>query len=244
MMAETHLGNKAIPAQAPERKPIVIIPARGGSKGIPKKNICSLGGLPLIAYSIKVALAATSVGRVFLSTDDEEIAKIGVDLGAEVPFLRSAENATDEAAPGGAIVEMLEHYTNHEAFPVDYMVLYPTSPFRTPEMLNFLAAKLREGYRKAATVYPVELPCEVFRKAANGRFVSTRLMRPGKKMIRQCGSVAGYSKLGKESNNYYHILTSPIEQIDIDCFTDLKLAQLVIENKLYDFNVSALDKGI
>ena len=65
-----------------------IIPARGGSKGVPRKNARPLAGLPLVAYSIRAALACPQVDRVLVSTDDEEIAAIAVEHGAEVPFLR------------------------------------------------------------------------------------------------------------------------------------------------------------
>src|SRR5512143_4189042 len=74
---------------------LAIIPARGGSKGIPRKNIRMFAGHPLIAYSIEAGLSARTVTRVILSTDDEEIAAVGRQYGAETPFLRPAEFAQD-----------------------------------------------------------------------------------------------------------------------------------------------------
>jgi CMP-2-keto-3-deoxyoctulosonic acid synthetase len=76
---------------------LAIIPARGGSKGVPKKNSKLLGDKPLIAYSIEAALLCTQFDSVVVSTDDENIAKLSKQLGAEVPFIRPAELATDEA---------------------------------------------------------------------------------------------------------------------------------------------------
>ncbi len=75
---------------------LAIIPARGGSKGIPRKNIRDFAGFPLIAYSIAAAKQSESVTRVIVSTDDEEIAAVARELGAEVPFLRPDELAQDE----------------------------------------------------------------------------------------------------------------------------------------------------
>ena len=74
---------------------ICLIPARGGSKGLPRKNILDLAGKPLIAHSIDVALATPSIKRVFVSTDDEEIAETAREYGAEVPFLRPSDLASD-----------------------------------------------------------------------------------------------------------------------------------------------------
>ena len=76
---------------------IAIIPARGGSKGLPGKNIKEMCGKPLIAYTIEAALAAKSIDHVILSTDDEEIAAVAKKYGAEVPFMRPAELASDTA---------------------------------------------------------------------------------------------------------------------------------------------------
>ena len=74
---------------------IAVIPARGGSKGIPRKNIADICGKPLIAYAIEVALNTPEISTVFVSTDDNEIAEIAKSLGAEVPFLRPAYLADD-----------------------------------------------------------------------------------------------------------------------------------------------------
>ena len=73
-----------------------IIPARGGSRRIPRKNIRPLGGKPLIAYTIEAAVAATTLDRLIVSTDDEEIAKVAQSYGADVPFIRPARLAADD----------------------------------------------------------------------------------------------------------------------------------------------------
>ena len=78
-------------------KVLAIIPARGGSKGIPRKNIKNFAGAPLLAWSIQAAKDANTITRVIVSTDDEEIAQIAREWGAEVPFLRPAELAEDSS---------------------------------------------------------------------------------------------------------------------------------------------------
>ena len=78
-----------------ERRVLGVITARGGSKSVPRKNVLELGGKPLLAWTIEAARASRRLDRVILSTDDDEIATIGRDQGAEVPFVRPAELATD-----------------------------------------------------------------------------------------------------------------------------------------------------
>ena len=107
---------------------IAIIPARGGSKGIPRKNIVSVGGKPLLQWTIEAACAASCVSRIVVSTDDEEIADTARMLGAEVPFLRSANLARDDTPGIDPIIEMLNTLGTVETWAC---VLQPTSPLRT-----------------------------------------------------------------------------------------------------------------
>lgn len=109
-----------------------LLTARGGSKGIPRKNIRLVGGKPLIAWSIEAALASRRVARTIISTDDEEIAQIACQWGAQAPFLRPAELAQD-ASPHLAVVRhALDWLAENEGYHPDYiLLLQPTSPFRT-----------------------------------------------------------------------------------------------------------------
>ncbi len=105
--------------------------ARGGSKGISRKNVRLLGGKPLIAHAIDIALACPALGRVLVSTDDAEIAAVALDCGAHVPFLRPAELASDTASEWLAWRHAIEWVETHEA-PFEIFVSLPaTSPFRT-----------------------------------------------------------------------------------------------------------------
>lgn len=107
---------------------VAIIPARGGSKGIPNKNIIEVGGKPLIAYTIETALQSKYVDNIFVTTDSEKIAKISRQWGASVPFLRPSILATDDAKIIDAVIHTLENLP--ELY--DYvLILQPTQPLRT-----------------------------------------------------------------------------------------------------------------
>ena len=114
-----------------------IIPARGGSKSIPKKNITPLGGKPLIAHSITQSLRSKLIDRTIVSTDDDEIATISRDWGAEVPFMRPLELAQDKSTDLPVFIHALEWLRDDEGYKPDIIVhLRPTSPIRTPELID------------------------------------------------------------------------------------------------------------
>ncbi len=114
-------------------KPLIIIPARGGSKGIPKKNIAMLDGRPLIDYTIKAALATAAPCQIILSTDSEEIASVARDCGLDTPYRRPAELATDTAGSREVMLDAMD-WAGKEGREYDAVVLLqPTSPLRKPE---------------------------------------------------------------------------------------------------------------
>jgi len=110
---------------------LAIIPARGGSKGLPKKNIKELCGKPLIAWSIEAGLKSKYIDEVMVTTDYQDIAKIAKENGASVPFLRPAELSTDTATSFEAINHTIEFYRDNLKKEFDYIILLePTSPLR------------------------------------------------------------------------------------------------------------------
>ncbi len=116
-------------------KIIAIIPARGGSKRIPRKNIKNFLGQPIIKYSIDAALQTNIFDEVMVSTDDQEIAEIARKYGAKVPFLRSKKNSDDYATTADVIVEVLLEYKKRGK-EYDYaFCIYPAAPFVTSEKL-------------------------------------------------------------------------------------------------------------
>ena len=122
-------------------KNLCIIPARGGSKRIPRKNIKPFMGKPIMAYSIEAALESGIFDEVMVSTDDEEYAGIARRYGAKVPFMRSAATANDYATTEDVLVEVLDEYKKQGKEFDNLCCLYSTAPFVT-------AARLKEAYDK------------------------------------------------------------------------------------------------
>src|SRR5688572_19439839 len=100
---------------------VAVIPARGGSKGLPRKNIRVLAGKPLIAYSIEAAKNCPLIDRVILSTDDQEIADIGKKFGAEVPFLRPSAIAVDDATTESVLIHAIDWLEKNENYKTDIL---------------------------------------------------------------------------------------------------------------------------
>lgn len=125
------------------KRVIAIIPARGGSKGLPGKNIRPLCGKPLIAWSIERALQSHYVDAVVVTTDSHEIADVALRYGAEVPFLRPAHLASDTASSVDTVLHALDHYRDTLGKTFDYVVLLePTSPLREVGDIDSMLDKL------------------------------------------------------------------------------------------------------
>jgi CMP-N,N'-diacetyllegionaminic acid synthase len=147
---------------------IAIIPARGGSKGLPGKNIRDLCGKPLIAWSIEAGLHSQYIDEVMVTTDSEAIAAIGKQYGASVPFLRPAELASDGATSYSAVEHTLNFYTTQQRRNFDFVALLePTSPLRAKtdidEMLEKLAS-LSEQYDAIVSLGQVHEHPEIVKK--------------------------------------------------------------------------------
>ena len=128
------------------KKILAIIAARGGSKGIPKKNIIDLGGHPLIAYSIAVAKLSKLIERIIVSTDSEEIAEISKKYGAEVPFIRPEEYARDNSPDKEFVQHAINWFKEKENYAPEYMVhIRPTTPLRKPEIIDEAIEKFLNG---------------------------------------------------------------------------------------------------
>ncbi|KAF5422772.1 MAG: N-acylneuraminate cytidylyltransferase/CMP-N,N'-diacetyllegionaminic acid synthase [Candidatus Methanomarinus sp.] len=126
-------------------KVIAIIPARGGSKGIPKKNIKMLAGKPLIAHIIETALKVRELDRVIVSTEDEELSKIANKYGAEVPFIRPEELARDETPTLPVLQHAIEYLEEREDYKPDIvLLLYATSPLLKHERVSEAIRMLKD----------------------------------------------------------------------------------------------------
>lgn len=130
---------------------IATVCARGGSKGLPRKNVLPFAGKPLIAHTIEQALACPLIDGVYVSTDDDEIAQVSATYGAQVPYRRPAELASDQAPKLPAIEHLVRHL-EEGGLVVDTIVdLQPTSPLRSAEDLAGAVAK-REGAELVVSV--------------------------------------------------------------------------------------------
>ena len=145
---------------------IAIIPARGGSKGIPRKNIVDINGKPLISYSIEHALNSKLINRVIVSTEDEEIAKISQDFGAEVPIFRPKELAQDHVLDLPVFEHMLKFLKDNEDYEADIVVhLRPTAPYRKIKWIDeaielLIVNKNADSVRSVSE--PLQHPYRVF----------------------------------------------------------------------------------
>ena len=140
-----------------ERRVVAIIPARGGSKGLPGKNVRPLAGKPLIAYSIEAAKASPYVHRVLVTTDDPEIARVAREHGAEAPFLRPAELAQDLTPTEPVLRHAVEWLEAHEGYRAEIVVfLQPTDIFRKRSIIDAVVKALLddETLESAFVAYP------------------------------------------------------------------------------------------
>lgn len=137
---------------------IAIIPARGGSKGLPRKNVRSLCGKPLIAYTIECALKSKYIDRIIVSTDDDEIAEISLKFGAEVPFMRPDYLASDTALAIDNYIYTIDRLEKKDNISInDFIVLQPTSPLKIVEDIDNAIELFREKNADSVISYTKEL---------------------------------------------------------------------------------------
>lgn len=154
---------------------LALIPARGGSKSIPRKNIVPLAGFPLIAYSIAAGLAAETVTRVIVSTDDEEIAAVARRYGAETPFLRPAEHSQDNTPDLPVFFHALEWLAENEGYHPEIVVqLRPTSPLRRARHIDEAVYRLMahpQADSIRAVIPPFQNPFKMWRIGPDGLMI-------------------------------------------------------------------------
>ena len=154
---------------------IAYVPVRGGSKGVPKKNIHPLGGYPLIAYAIACAKLSKHISRVIVSTDSEEIAEIALQHGAEVPFIRPSEFAQDMSPDRGHTLHAINWFKENEVNVPEYWVhLRATTPLRDPHVVDeaILEIKNNPDSTSLRSGHPApESPCKWFQRDNHGYFI-------------------------------------------------------------------------
>ena len=223
---------------------LIVVPARGGSKGLPRKNARSLGDLPLLGWTAEaVRAAALDSPACILSTDDEEIAAIGRSVGLDVPFMRPPALATDEASAESVTLHALDWLASERGInPAAVMWLQPTSPFRNPESLQQAMTMLvtsgcpgvigvKPVYRSPKTLFNTNaqmdlVPLDAGVEAANRRQALQPLYTPnGALYLVRTGTLrAGRSffPLGARG-----IVMDQIASIDIDDPLDWSIASAI-----------------
>lgn len=220
---------------------ITIIPARGGSKGIPGKNIRELGGKPLIAWTIEAAHRCPDISRVIVSTDDEAIAEIARVWKAEVPELRPQKLAQDNSSLDLTVAHTLRVLTSKFPInPLGYLLMLPTSPFRSQELIDKAASTLKSGnYASFQTLRKMPIQNGKHITVEHGKTSPIRtpgLNRPNT-YYRPYGLLSGAVCLNNLQPGYtqcrYHIIDNELELIDIDTEKDFSIAERVIQNMKY-----------
>lgn len=225
---------------------VAVVPARGGSKSIPRKNLAATAGKPLLVWTLEVAHGCPIVDRVVLSTEDEEIARVGLAHGAEVPFRRPAELAGDDT-PGMAVVEhALLWLQERERYRPDYVLsLQPTSPLRTrKDVEEAFAISQREEADAVVSVTRVrEHPAWMKTVDAKGRLAdafelpvpSTRQELPAFHVLNGAIYLATVDVVLSRKTWYtdrtYAYVMPPERSIDIDTMWDLRVAEMILRER-------------
>jgi CMP-N,N'-diacetyllegionaminic acid synthase len=225
---------------------LTLIPARGGSKGIPRKNLALIGGIPLIVFTIKAALEAALPGRICLSTDDEEIRSFGLQFNIESPFVRPLALAQDDSSTISVIRHALDWYEiNADFHPAAVVLLQPTCPFRSAA--SIIAAYHAFRNAKADSLIAVnavsEHPCEYVIKNDKGfSFVMDPPEKPGRQNFPEVFFINGaiymtrvsfFRNTGTLFDKNAQLYEIPQhESLDIDTSLDLEYANWVYEHKL------------
>lgn len=218
---------------------IAIITARGGSKRIPRKNIKDFYGRPIISYSITAALDSGIFDEVMVSTDDEEIADIARECGANVPFLRSEKTSTDTASTKDVLLEVLGEYEKRGKTFDRMCCIYPTAPFITGDkIVNAMKLLMDKGAQQVVPVVAYSYPPQRSQKIDDKgllryRFseyvlTSSQDLEPWYHDAGQfyCYDIKKYIACEGMCTENIPLIVSELEVQDIDNETDWKLAEM------------------
>ncbi len=220
---------------------IAIIPARGGSKGIPRKNIKEFCGKPLIAHIIETALKVKELDRVVVSTEDKEIAEIAKKYGAEIPFLRPEELARDEIPTVPVLQHAVRYLEEEEGYRPDIIVLlYATSPLLDYEKISGAIKMIKEGNFDSIVsvvedtmIYWIEKNGDYKRLypkiLKNRQYLRPLLRANGAIFICTRDLLMGKSKLIGEKRGFLKM--QKIESVDINEPTDFEIAEFLMKKR-------------
>jgi CMP-N-acetylneuraminic acid synthetase len=224
---------------------LALVPARGGSKGIPGKNVRLLGGVPLIGWTAAAIRSAAVPGLVaWLSTDDPVIAEVGRQCGLQVPWLRPTELATDTASSLDVCLHALDTWRNEQGADPDLLVLLqPTSPFRRAERIAELVERMAAADAPAAAVTTLPIlrtPATLFAADAGGILTPLAsgdgVQRRQDVRALQTPDGGGYAirpNVLRTARSFFAgplagVATTPLEQIDLDTPEDWQIAEALL----------------
>lgn len=233
-------------------KILAIIPARGGSKGIRRKNLQKLSGKPLIAHTIIAAKKTKSINKIIVSTDDKEIGKISKNNGAEVPFLRPKQISKDTSSTIEVIKHALKFLQENQSYVPDIIILLqPTSPLRTSQLITKTINTLKKS--KATSVITVS---KITKHPYASYWLTNHFLKPFEKNFTKYSRRQEFPDLFfptgavytfwydtlKKFNSLHGPKIKPIvvhdEDIDIDNLRDLFFAEMMLKNwKKYKKNL-------
>lgn len=218
---------------------LCIIPARGGSKRIPRKNIKPFMGKPIIAYSIEAALKSGVFDDVMVSTDDEEIAGVARQYGAAVPFLRSAVTSNDYATTVDVLLEVINRYKEQGKVFDTICCLYSTAPFVTSERLREASSQISDTIDACFTIVQYSYPIQRSLRINDSDYVEMKYPEHLKSRTQDL------EKVYHDAGQFYFVKTdvliqektvwckrtaplilSELEVQDLDTLTDWQLAEM------------------
>lgn len=222
--------------------------ARGGSKGVPKKNICEIGGLPLLAFKARAAQRCKYASRIIISSDCPEIQSVACDYDIEVPFTRPAELATDNSTNFAVLKHAIDYFEERgESFDAISM-LEPSSPFTLPEYLEraieimmdknaSLVVSMRDVDNPAPFIGPMESDgkiTQIITQLKNLTNVNRQVLPKaytlnGVVYLFKVDALKGKTTFYSDSANSYGFETSPLHNIEIDAELDLTWARFLVE---------------
>jgi len=223
------------------RKILGIIPARGGSKGIPHKNIVDLCGKPLISYTIEAGLKSNYIDYLMVSTDDNEIASLSKELGAQIPFLRPKELASDKAKTLDAILHATNNLYDMGMVFDDLVLLQPTQPLRTAEDIDRAIEKYFEnGCKDLASVSEADDNPILIRFIKNDELIPILNMSstcrrqdmPKYYRVNGCIYINNIRNLNENTSfndNIIPYIMKKEHSIDIDDYFDLEVAGIYLK---------------
>jgi len=225
---------------------VALIPARGGSKGVPRKNLRTLGGKPLIAWTIEAARRCSGIDRILVSTDDPEIQQVAKSCGAEAPFLRPLEFASDSATSVSVGLHALDWLAANGGQPRRLVQLQPTSPLRSPSDIDGALLRHEEmGVPAVVSVRPASHPPQWLRRLGpEGQLLPwsdsplpARRQDVDTEVYELNGAIYVVdTDIFRSERSYFPAGTigyvMPAERsLDIDTLWDFHLAELVVERR-------------